>query len=234
MESVFTPMKIIQMTYNNSMRVFFGILFEYLLSFKTFLFNFLPKPKSWESGLKGTFVFIPGFMDTWGPFKKLGNELNKLGFRIIFLNNVNTFAPIEKMTEQSLEVLKSNSIQNFYIVGHSKGGLTTKYLLDNYPEINKKCIKAFTVSTPWNGTIFAKIKLMNFYQLVPNSKFLNNCSLVTKSCEKIINIYPKLDNSVVPNKYLLLKGVTNIKTNDVGHTNILNSKDLLKVIIENI
>ena len=173
-------------------------------------------------------------MDTWGPFKKLGNVLNKNGFKIIFLDNVNTFAKIETMADQSASVLKSNSLQNFYLIGHSKGGLTTTYLLDNYPEINKKCIKAFTVSTPWNGTVFAKIKLLNFYQLVPYSKFLQQCSITTESCKKIINIYPKFDNSVVPNNFLILEGVKNIKTKDVGHTNVLSSKELLNIILENL
>ena len=63
------------------MKIFLGVLFEYFLSFKTFIFNFLPKPKDWEVGNKGTFVFIPGFMDTWGPYKKLGNSLNKNGYK---------------------------------------------------------------------------------------------------------------------------------------------------------
>ena len=216
------------------MTTFYHLFLEYFLNFYRWTYSFKKAPTLWNAGLKGTFVFIPGFMDTWGPFKKLGNVLNKNGFKIIFLDNVNTFAKIETIADQSASVLKSNSLQNFYLIGHSKGGLTTKYLLDNYPEINKKCIKAFTVSTPWNGTVFAKIKLLNFYQLVPYSKFLQQCSITTESCKKIINIYPKFDNSVVPNNFLILEGVKNIKTKDVGHTNVLSSKELLNIILENL
>jgi len=45
--------------------------------------------------------------------------------------------------------------------------------------------------------------------------------------DKIYNIYPTFDNLVIPNSSLKLDNARNIKIDIVGHTRILESKELL-------
>jgi hypothetical protein len=67
---------------------------------------------------------------------------------------------------------------------------------------------------------------------MPSSKEIKNILNSNINYPNIYNIYPTIDNHVLPNKNLILNGAKNIKVNVVGHTRILEAKKTLKTILK--
>jgi triacylglycerol esterase/lipase EstA (alpha/beta hydrolase family) len=199
-----------------------NIIQDYLLILRYKLSGLiLTLPKNYKKGEKGDILLIVGFNGVWTSLKTIADEFNKQGYRIHF-PQFNTHASLQKITEDINQYIESKKIKEFSIISHSKGGIVSRLLLD---ELNTKINKVFNIATPNEGTIFGYIPLFNLHELKPNSRLIK--TLKALKVKKIVNIYSRFDNHVIPNSSLRLEGSTNIKVNVVGHTRILESKETL-------
>lgn len=191
-------------------------------------------PENWNRGEKGNVILVPGFMDDHVFLMMIGDALNKEGFRIHTLKNFDTTRKSVKfLAEILVDYIRQNKLENIILVAHSKGGIVSRYAIDNFEDINERVKLVFTISTPHKGTLYAKTNLLNLDELSPKSKILNNLSLNRKNCQKIVNIYPKLDNTIVPNCNLILDGAEeNISIDVIGHTSVLKNEKTIKIIVD--
>lgn len=206
-----------------------AILREYWLIIKNKLWGWVldKPPKGWSKGKRGLVVLLPGINENWMFLRTIGRNLNKKGYRIYYPEGVNTKDKINRIAGAIAADLK-NEKEIKAVIGHSKGGLVAKYLVDNYPEI--RINRVITIATPWGGTIWAWLPLNGLKELKPGSKILEEIRKKENNIKKIHCLYSKWDNHVVPNRNLVLDGAENKKTEVVGHTNILEDEETIKTI----
>ncbi len=112
-------------------------------------------------------------------FKALGKIeriLQNQGYKV-YTSNQDGFGTIEnnalQLKKQINEILEKENIDKINIIAHSKGGLDSKYLIENL-EMENKIASLTTLCTPFKGSIIAT-KLYNLPNLfkVPLSKIIN-------------------------------------------------------------
>ncbi len=209
------------------------MLKEYLLiGYLKLLPSFLSKlPKSWEDGEKGTVIIIPGLHETNFFLYNIGCFLNQHGYKIITIPKFHSTEPIVQIYSKLDSLIESLSANNLILLSHSKGGIVAKYFLDNSKHSHK--IKySVSLATPYQGTMFAKLPFHNIYELDPTSTVIKELNANTDHVSKVINIYPKFDNHVIPNKNLILHGAKNIQVDINGHTRILVCQSAYAEIIK--
>lgn len=180
-----------------------------------------PIPGYYKRGDKGDIVMIIGINGIWTSLKTIADHFNKQGYRIHF-PEFKTRDPIPKIVEVISSYIDNNQLENFFIVAHSKGGLVSRVLLEEY---HNKMLKVITISTPNYGSIFGYLQKISLKEIKPESKLLKK--IHSYKTDKIINIYPTFDNLVIPYSSLILENGKNIQLNIIGHTRILESKELL-------
>lgn len=202
-----------------------NIIQEYILILRHKVFSlFSTIPENYNKGDAGNVLMIVGFNGPWGSLKTISDRLNKQGYKIHF-PKFKTRDPILKIVDEISQFINDYQLENIIIVVHSKGGIVARNLLNiDYSNINK----IINIAVPNNGTIFGYLNIHNLHELKPKSSQLK--ALDDAKTDKIINIYPKFDNHVIPNSSLYLKGANNVEIDIVGHTRLLESKETLNVI----
>lgn len=188
-------------------------------------------PKNWNHGEKGNVVIIPGYAGKYCNLATIAEFLNNKGYRIIPVPKVNSTDKIEVIKNQIINYIKKHKLNKLYFLAHSKGGLITKIILDENKDIFNNTILAFTIATPYKGTLFGNINMRNVDELSQNSRIIEQLNKSNVANSKIINIYSKTDDVIIPNESMYLKGAkANIMIDELGHNRILENRDTLKVI----
>lgn len=216
------------------LRVGHLILLDYLSSLQLHIKSRLNKfpadpPASWSLGERGDVLLVQGWRESWHFFEIIGGRLNKLGYRIHLIRSLeHNRLRISACANQLEKYVLDHNLDQFIILGHSKGGLIAKYFLDNSP-LAPRVGKIITIATPYCGSRLALIT-SDLSEIVVGSKTLQELNEKCLNNDRILNLYPRLDNMVIPNPNLLLKGARNIMINSVGHSQVLNSQDTLAQI----
>ena len=138
---------------------------------------------------------------------------------------------MEESAGDVIEFLENNKIQEAIFLTHSKGGIVGTFL-SKHPKAKPLINKIITIASPHGGTVFGKLKFLNLNQLKPGSEEIKSILKSNIGNPDIYNIYPSMDNHVLPNKNLILKGASNKEVHVVGHTRILEAKETIKEIIK--
>jgi pimeloyl-ACP methyl ester carboxylesterase len=199
---------------------------EYLLIFK---YKYLASHNTFQSNNNNTSSKVAVFLVGFSENNRFLENIEKL-FRdkdyAVYYPIYNTHEPVEVCFEKVKRLINEKNLSNVLLLGHSKGGLIARYcLLDSPTRVRIKNI--ITIATPHKGSIFGYLKIFSLYELAPNSKFLNFLNNESVLQPIILNIFPRIDNHVIPNRNLKLDNATNIEIDIVGHTRILESDKLL-------
>lgn len=198
---------------------------------KVIFLNSNKPPVSWSKGKKGDIVLIQGLLSNPLDLEKLGNHLNSIGYRIHILQKLRNNTMKTKKAMGILEnYISTNRLENIILVGHSKGGIIIKYFLNNSQHANKVKI-AFCISTPFKGSFLA---YFIFREFSPTSQLIRNINLKKSVNKRVINLYSKFDELIIPNKNLLLDNAKNIRVDVIGHVRAVFSRKTYKEIVNNL
>lgn len=207
-----------------------NLINEYWLIIRNLIYGFLsPLPGSWSEGTGGDVILIPGLHERLPFLKTIGNYLNNLGYRIHYISDLKTNT---LSVNQEYLILKNyittHRFTRLNILTHSKGGLVAKYLI-NDSQIFPLLDKVITIACPHYGS-WASVLFPSSWELIPPSRVIKNLLIDKKGLKKITNIYPQTDNHIIPNSSLYLPGAKNIQLPIFGHTRILESQELMKLL----
>lgn len=188
-------------------------------------------PTKWQKGERGIVYILQGLGEHFIFFTTIARALNERGFRIELISNLNSLRPVKEIAGLVVEDLKLKKIDSLFFLSHSKGGLVAKFILDNYPKINSKVIKSISIASPYGGSVLGYFRYLSAGELVPHSLLMTELASRTDNNHKIVALYPKKDNHVIPNSNLLLKGAKNICLPTIGHTLILEDPRTIEIII---
>lgn len=218
------------------LKTIIDLISEYLLILKKQIKSlvFTKPPEKWQRGIKGNIILLPGFAETWIFLDTISNALNQLGFRIYVIKPLGrNLEPIEIQLEKVKKFIEFESIQEFILLSHSKGGLVAKLLLDD-PIYSERIKKSISIAVPYKGSLWGLLYIFSLKQLVPKSNIIERVNASSDENSKIVNLYPKLDNHIIPNRNLLLGKAKNMCINIIGHSRILESKETLDNVIKKI
>ena len=99
-------------------------------------------------------------------FGNIENYLKEEGY-IVYTSTQDGFGTIEnnakQLKEQIIEILSKENVDKINLIAHSKGGLDSKYMIENL-DMQDKIASLTTLCTPFKGSIIASLlfKLPNF------------------------------------------------------------------------
>lgn len=213
------------------MKTIYFLLLEYALIAKLKIRSYLIRtpPSDWSQGGKGNVLLINGWTETWAFFLEIGDFANSLGYRVdvpegVGRNREDIFVIAEKIESYIIE----EDLTDIVIICHSRGGYPAKLLL-NDQEINKRIKKVIAVTVPFHGTKWRSLRIGNLSSMIPDQVTLQKLRL-DKDNEKIISVRVSFDNHIIPFDSPILPGAENIEIPMVGHTRVLQSKELKDII----
>ena len=212
--------------------IIYYMILEYLLIFCLKITSFIKRtpPAHWKNGTKGDVIIVPGFAETWIYEEMIASHLNKLGYRIHVIHELDfNFVPIQQATDIVSDYIKKYELTDVILLAHSKGGIIAKRAMDSLPEDRIQLI--ITISVPYHGTFWGYGHFLRLYEMQPGSNLIKSTLEHTKNNNKIYNFYSKIDNNVIPNTSAVLDGAHNMMIDVIGHTRILTSPLILTALI---
>jgi pimeloyl-ACP methyl ester carboxylesterase len=188
----------------------------------------LEPPKNWKIGSKGDVILIQGFNGRWVSLETIGLAVHKLGYKVHTIKKLgNNIKSITGGASDIVEYIKINNLKNIVLIGHSKGAINAIYLLKE-PEVAERIKKVITIAGPLKGTLLCRFSIIA-QELNPESEFIKR---YTKGVDpkKIVNIYPVIDNMVIPNENLRWDKVVNKKLNIFGHIRLVEARETINEI----
>ena len=168
-----------------------------------------------------------------GVMKK---RLESAGYRVFVFEPGSTLnIPIEDIAKHLgglvTKVCRECNLNDVYLIGHSLGGVVARYYMQNLGG-DKHVKKLIALGAAWFGT---RIAILACYtkparQMLPHSSFLKGLNSNTGLVERIVSIYTRHDQFVVPWSSAVLPGARNIEMNLTGHTILLESEETLAII----
>ena len=190
-------------------------------------------PKEWNNGAKGNILLLPGIHQKWPFMELLGSAINRAGYRIYYCQNLqNCTLGVEPSAKIIEEFLKENNLKDVVIVAHSKGGLIAKHLL-HFSREKWRIKQVITLATPYKGSLLAYCS-PSAWEMIPGSSLIKKLLNGEHGCEKVIAFYPRLDNMVVPNINLIDPKLKSIQVDSIGHTRLLDDKEVWEMIKKNL
>lgn len=199
-----------------------------------FINTFFPyNPTHWSEGDKGDVVIVQGFNDKASYLRKIGDSVNALGYRVHTLPELGRqHAPIKTQSEKLAKYLNSNNLKDYYILAHSKGSLVTKYTIDNITVPLPR--KIFALAPPFDGSVFGHVPLLNLHEMKRGSEILRTLASRKENNHLFVTIYPTIDNMIINPNSSYLEGAENIKLPICGHTVIMESDEMIQIIVDRI
>ena len=206
-------------------------MLEYLLIVKLKLAGLSSTiPASWLQGSKNPVVVIPGFHETFWFLKKLVVFFNFRGYPIHIISPFISTDTVFNLSMLVGDYIKNNNLNDVILLTHSKGGVISKHMICNNPDINSRVSKVIAVATPFNGTLLGYLHFDNAHELKPTNSVITQLQSNTSVNKKFISLYPLVDNHILPNNSSILQGAENIQIPVIGHTIILESDKTLEVL----
>ncbi len=153
-------------------------------------------------------------------------RLRLLGIRSLHSINLPPWKDIESLTERVAnkvdELRHASGSAKVHLIGHSMGGIIAR----NYLQIRggaKKVDRCVLIAAPNNGSRLAALALSPMATiLMPDSELLQRLAAAPiPAAAKVISIYSRHDNIVIPAESAHLNGAENIELTGIGHTTLL-------------
>jgi pimeloyl-ACP methyl ester carboxylesterase len=193
-----------------------------------YYFHLVPS-KNWKTGNKGDVILIQGFNGRWVSLETIGSAVHKLGYKVHVIRKLgNNLKPVAEGAADIAEYIKVNNLKNVILIGHSKGAMNAICLLKD-PELAERIKKVITIAGPLKGTLLCRFSLIA-KELNPESDFIKQYAKCMSS-KKIVNLYPLVDDLVLPNENLRWNTVENRQINVFGHIRVVEAEQTIKEII---
>ena len=184
-------------------------------------------------------LLVHGYFSNRGYFRALARALEARGVEPVFAPNFSAaFATIEEFAAQldrEIERIAAGTGQGkLVLVCHSMGGLAARAYLRGHG--CARVAKLITIASPHHGTLHALAGAgANARQMHRGSRFLEE--ICANEGERgpecgVTSIYSPHDNLVAPQETSRLAWAKNIAIPGCGHLDILRSRRLFEVVLE--
>ena len=185
-------------------------------------------PNDWNTGNNGDVILIHGAHAQWVSLEKIASTVHEQGYRIHIVKKLGTNTkPVVAATDDVADYIKVNDLKDVIVIGHSKGGIVAINLLKD-PTVAKRIKKVINIAGPLKGSLLAWV-FPSTRELLPSSDLIKHYSQGIDT-KKIINLYPRIDNDIIPNKSLLGENCVNKQIDVFGHIRIVEARQTIDEI----
>lgn len=207
---------------------------------------FNTNPKVLPPGTKKVILLVHGFLHNrtaWYYIEPRLKSQPDLG-PVFTLNLGHPFQSIEKYTQKlrtniaEVQKMADHSDIEFYLIGHSMGGLVSINYAANYAQADHITIpKVVTIASPIQGTPFANVSKLLCpcgYEMLPNSDFLWRLQKNVESLKSTQFFHIGGGRDLIVSKdHTFFKGGSNhYEPSSLGHISVLNSPEVTDCIIQ--
>lgn len=178
-------------------------------------------------------VVIQGIAGKWGFMRRLVDKISLEGYPIYTVPDLgNNMIPVESGAKIVRSLIEGFDLKDVVLIGHSKGGLISKYLLAHLNGDNR--IKgAITIATPFGGTKLAHVNPHSSYkELRRDSELIKSLNDKTEVNDKMVCVIPSFDNHVWPQSSCFLPGAKNIQVKVKGHHKVVFDNEVQDLVLE--
>lgn len=184
--------------------------------------------RNWTLGEKGDVLLIHGANGRWVSLEKIGVVAHEAGYRVHIVKKLGFNAkPVLEEAKIVAQDIKSHEYKNIIVIGHSKGGIIAIELLKD-ESIAKRITKVINIAGPLKGTLLSRFSPIS-RDLEPSSPVIAHLYDGVDT-QKIVNIYPKYDDFVIPNSNLVSTNSLNKRINIFGHIRVVEDEQTMNVI----
>lgn len=193
----------------------------------TFPFGFTNRAEDSGTERNGVpIIFLHGLFHNRAAWMLHKNRLRRRGLNDLYTINLPSWKDVETLTEKVAmlvdELRQKRGIEKVHLVGHSMGGIIAR----NYLQIRggaEKIDRCVLLGAPNAGSKLVPFVVTELGKnLMPGSAFLNNLNTQTfPKSARLINIYTRHDNLVIPFESSVLKGQKNVELSGLGHNALL-------------
>ena len=187
-----------------------------------------PSPRIVCPGIGRPIVLLPGYTETAGTLWVLGRRLNHLTGRPVAAINhrPGMYASIKDLSYGAMNdiarILVVTGSDDVDLVGHSMGGLVSRYLVER---LGFKGVRAIvTLGTPHRGARLARVRTGTCAtQMIPDSDFLAKLGEPAPGSEavRLASIGSLVDNIVQPVASAVAPRGEHVWFGDVAHVGLL-------------
>jgi triacylglycerol lipase len=189
--------------------------------------------RSGLSKAKPPILIIPGVYEPWNFMSHVIQFLYDHGYSVhaIEVLGYNVGEIAAAATKVSDYIIRHN-LHEVILVGHSKGGIIGKYVMDQLPG-GQRVNRLIAVSSPFSGSKYARLlPFRAVREFAATSKSVVSSQKLTASTNRTVSIYGSFDPLIPERSYL--PGATNIELPVTGHFRILNNPKVLQAILLNL
>ncbi len=191
-----------------------------------------------EGSKKYPIIFVPGYSANRGYFFPYAYFLNKAGYKVFTLPPVPFYCNIYYLAEilgNKVEyVLKETSAEKVILIGHSMGGLISRYYVQRLNGVQKVSM-VLTISTPHRGTKIAVFGSgYSAKEMIPESRFIKEINLdINKFFNKVrlVSLGSSADNLVVPYTNSFARVGKKYHLDFLGHNSMMFSQKVFSIIL---
>jgi triacylglycerol lipase len=181
-------------------------------------------------------LLVHGYMMNRACFFYVHLRLVLDGFRVF---TVNLYPPVlsitdlaERVADKMDEMADKTGEKEAYLVGHSMGGLVTRYYSSS-PRGKGRVKRIITIASPHKGTRIAVLGIgKDAREMIPGSEFINE--LNKKPMPPLYALWSTLDNLIVPPENAFMEGMPNDSLPLNGHIAMLFSNTVYRHIVSHL
>ena len=176
-------------------------------------------------------LLIAGVFETWRVLRRIGDEAARLGHPVHVVPDLGrNLSDIRSAARMIARYLDDTQLSGVVLIAHSKGGLVGKYAMLRFDEASR-IDGMIAVNAPFSGSQWGDLLP------VPSIRALAHDDLVVRFLAgpaevdgRIVSVYSTFDQNVRAGSRL--PGARNVRLNVAGHSRILGSKKLLRLLPE--
>ncbi len=184
-------------------------------------------------------ILVPGYSANRGYFFPYALLLNKRGYRVFTMPVVPFYCNIYYLAEilgrKVEEVLRETGAEKVVLIGHSMGGLISRYYIQRLGG-EEKVAALLTISTPHKGTKLAVFGSgYSAREMIPGSRFLKDINGdIGNHFKKVrlISLGTTADNLVVPYVNSFPRVGKKYRLEFLGHNSMMFSQRVFSIISE--
>ncbi|WP_206535603.1 alpha/beta fold hydrolase [Microbacterium sp. 4R-513] len=184
-----------------------------------------------QDGTERPVLIVPGVWEPWGFLGPVIDALHKAGHPVHVIPALGRNSrPVEDTARVVAKYLDEHDLHDVVIVAHSKGGLIGKFVMSEL-DPNERITSMVAICTPFAGSDYARFMMMRTLRAFsPDDPTTVRMGRNLEVNARITTITGVFDPHIP--RIVALEGATNITVEDGGHFRLLDSPDVIDIVLD--
>ena len=187
------------------------------------------QPEPHLRGERRPVVLVPGFLGRGLAFSRLKRALAKEGYPVYIADLGFGVGCIEEKGRLLEELVTEHELEDFYVIGHSMGGLIAMSMSD---EVRRKVRHFITMGTTFHGAVLSYLFPLfpAARQLNPDSRLVRRIAERARAHDNITSVIAEWDEIALPVDSCRVEGCEEV-TGVAGHAQLILRSSAIEQLV---